>query len=96
MKSGCGVSAIKFMPENVNTLAVGYDDVKILMLDLRASNAVAELDPSGNVTGSVRSMCFSKSGRLLFSAYDSDQIQVWDVCNEQSVGSIKVDPLTMK
>lgn len=35
-KNKCGVSSIRFMPENVNTLAVGYEDASIRVWDLRA------------------------------------------------------------
>ena len=41
-KSKCGVSSIKFMPENINTLAVGYEDAAIKLWDLRAIGKVGK------------------------------------------------------
>ena len=84
-KNKCGVSSIKFMPENVNTLAVGYEDASVKIWDLRAIWPVAKLIDKGYE--SVSSMNFSKSGRLLFSAYSTNVIKVWDLLTETRVGT---------
>jgi WD40 repeat protein len=34
-KNPCGISSVKFMPNNINTLAVGRDDSSINLIDLR-------------------------------------------------------------
>jgi len=68
------------MPENVNTIAVGYEDASIKIWDLRAIDKIAKLtDKDEKFYASVNSMAFSKSGRLLFSAYNNTKIKVWDL-----------------
>ena len=60
------VSVVKFMPENVNMLAVGNNNSEVRLWDLRALGPVATLsDPEDNFE-SAMSLEFSKSGRLLF------------------------------
>jgi WD40 repeat protein len=41
-KNKCGVSSVKFMPESVNTIAVGCDDSSIKLYDLRAIGKVGK------------------------------------------------------
>lgn len=69
MENDCGVSAVKFMPENVNTLAVGYENASIEIWDLRALGKVGNLVENDDKYESVQSLAFSKSGRLLFASY---------------------------
>ena len=79
-----GVSVVKFMPENINTLAVGNNS-EIGIWDLRALGKVSNLiDDNENYVTST-SLAFSKSGRLLFSQYPTD-IKIWDILKEQSCG----------
>ena len=60
------VSVVKFMPENVNMLAVGNNNSEVRLWDLRALGPVATLsDPEDNFESAL-SLEFSKSGRLLF------------------------------
>lgn len=82
----CGASCIKFMPENINTIAVGYEDSSIKLWDLRALGKVGDLD--AQCYDSVKSLQFSKSGRLLFAAYNTNKIKIWDTLLETSVGEI--------
>ena len=42
-KNECGVSSLRFMPENINSIAVGYEDASIEVWDLRALGKVAKL-----------------------------------------------------
>ena len=42
-KNKCGITRVKFMPENVNTLAVGNEDETKKLWDLRALGKVAKL-----------------------------------------------------
>ena len=75
------------MPENVNTLAVGYEDHSIKLWDLRASGRVGKFfEKSSDSFDSVKSMQFSKSGRLLFAAYNTNCIRVWDLLTQSKVG----------
>ena len=41
-KIKCGVSSIKFMPENINTLAVGHEDGSVKIWDLRAIGKIGK------------------------------------------------------
>ena len=41
-KNQCGISTIRFMPDNVNTLAVGRDDSSIIMIDLRTLGKIGK------------------------------------------------------
>jgi WD40 repeat protein len=43
-KSRNGISAIKFMPETLNTIAVGSDDGYVRLWDLRALGKVAKFE----------------------------------------------------
>lgn len=76
------VSAVRFMPENVNTIAVGYDDASIKIWDLRAIGKISKMTEK-NAFESVISMEFSKSGRLLFAAYNNTTVKVWDLLTGQ-------------
>jgi len=42
-KSKCGVNAVRFMPDNINTIAVGYEDSSIKIWDLRTLSKIAKL-----------------------------------------------------
>jgi guanine nucleotide-binding protein G(I)/G(S)/G(T) subunit beta-1 len=74
------------MPENVNTLAVGYEDATIKIWDLRAIGKVGKLTDKGYE--SVQCMSFSKSGRLLFAAYNTNIVKIWDMLTETKVGEL--------
>jgi WD40 repeat protein len=65
-KNPCGISAIKFMPDNVNTLAIGRDDSSINLLDLRTLGKIGKYKEKMNID-SISCLEFSKSGRILFS-----------------------------
>lgn len=80
----CGVSSIKFMPENINTIAVGYEDATVRIWDLRSVWSVGKLNDAEDYAG-VTSMSFSKSGRLLFTAYQTNYVRVWDLLTEKWV-----------
>jgi guanine nucleotide-binding protein G(I)/G(S)/G(T) subunit beta-1 len=82
-KNKCGVSSIRFMPENINTMAVGYEDASVKIWDLRALWAVGRLNDTGYE--SVTSMEFSKSGRFLFSSHNAMKVKCWDVLTETKV-----------
>ena len=88
-KNKCGVSSIRFMPENMNTLAVGYEDASVKIWDLRALWPVAKLNDKGYE--SVTSMAFSKSGRLLFSSHNATKVKVWDILVESKVSEFGGD-----
>ena len=47
-KNQCGISAVKFMPDNVNTLAIGRDDSSINMIDLRTLGKIGKYKEKNN------------------------------------------------
>mmetsp|Transcript_17352 Transcript_17352/g.12404 ORF Transcript_17352/g.12404 Transcript_17352/m.12404 type:complete len:253 (-) Transcript_17352:11-769(-) len=83
-----GVSSVKFMPENVNTIAFGCEDSLIKIYDLRAIGKVGKLKETSEFKN-VSSMSFSNSGRLLFSSYNNNKIKVWDILAESKAGELQ-------
>lgn len=78
-----GVSVVKFMPENINTIAVGNNS-EIGIWDLRALGKVCNLVDNNENYETSTNLAFSKSGRLLFAQYPTD-IKIWDLMKEQTV-----------
>jgi WD40 repeat protein len=69
----------------VNTLAVGCDDSSIKLYDLRAIGKVGKYNEEQGFE-SVQSLCFSSSGRLIFSSYYNNKIKIWDILAEKKAG----------
>jgi WD40 repeat protein len=69
----------------VNTIAIGCDDSSIKLYDLRALGKVGKYKEEGSYE-SVQSLCFSVSGRLLFSSYHNNKIKIWDILTEKKAG----------
>jgi WD40 repeat protein len=65
-KNKCGISSVKFMPDNINSIAIGRDDSSIGLVDLRTLAKVGSYKEKSNISG-ISCLQFSKSGRLLFS-----------------------------
>ena len=80
------VSVVKFMPENMNTIAVGNNS-EIGIYDLRALGKVCNLVDENENYETSTSLAFSKSGRLLFAQYPTD-IKIWDLMTERTVGHV--------
>ena len=74
------------MPENVNTIAVGYEDGTVKIWDLRCTESIGKLKEKKAVYDGIKSLQFSKSGRLLFSAHNSNYVKIWDLLTEDTVG----------
>ena len=92
-KNDCGITAIKFMPDNVNTLAAGQDDSQIKLLDLRTLGEIANFKDDMNISA-ISDIQFSKSGRIMFScSHQSEKIVGWDVLNECQASSFGSDML---
>lgn len=95
-KNVCGISSVRFMPDNVNTIAIGRDDSSINLIDLRTLGRVGKYKEENNID-SISCMQFSKSGRFLFSSSsNANKIVVWDILNEVKAGeidSIGSDPI---
>ena len=80
------INDIKFMPNRETTLAAGDDDGVIRLLDIRAIGSVGEYKAKDKEV--VKSMAFSKSGRILFTAYKGTGLVLWDVITEQIINEI--------
>jgi len=65
-KNKCGISSVKFMPDNINSIAIGRDDSSIGLVDLRTLGKIGSYKEKSNISG-ISCLQFSKSGRLLFS-----------------------------
>ncbi len=71
------------MSRRKSTLAAGDDDGVVRLYDVRAIGKIGEYKtPDQEV---VRSLAFSRSGRLLFVAYKTNTIMLWDVLTEKQV-----------
>ena len=71
------VTTVKFAPNSLSTFAAGSDDSFIRLFDLRMGKEIHKYqDPNNH--NPVRSIEFSKSGRLIFGATSSNTLKVWD------------------
>ena len=77
-----GVGCVKFMLDSVHTIATGCDDSAIKIYDLRAMGKVAKLKEEHSFEA-VSSLAFSRSGRIIFSSYRRNTVNVWDVLTEK-------------
>ena len=89
-KNPCGISCVRFMPENVNTIAVGQEDATVSIWDLRALSPICKFEEDTTYS-SVSSMTFSKSGRFLFTSHSDSVIKTWDLTNEKKICSFGHD-----
>eukprot|EP00978_Attheya_sp_CCMP212_P022696 scaffold68134_cov52-Attheya_sp.AAC.1 len=69
------VNAVSFFPDG-NAIGTGSDDRTCRIFDMRAYGEVNSFLSSG--TSGVTSVDFSKSGRILFSAYNDTNMAAWD------------------
>ena len=70
------INAVSFFP-NGNDFATGSDDCTCRLFDLRAAREIVTYSDD-NVREGVSSVSFSKSGRVLFAAYEDKKIIAWD------------------
>ena len=82
-----GYSAIKFMPENMCTLATGQEDGNVKVWDLRALAPVAQVSHELEDYSGCTSLAFSNSGRVLFTSYKNEIIRPWDILREKEAGN---------
>jgi WD40 repeat protein len=83
--SDSSVSCVKFLPGRYTTLAAGSEDSLIRIYDLRALKELALLKQKADCNNSISSLCFSKSGQLLFaSSSKSYTISIWDIFNDSN------------
>ena len=83
--SDSSVSCVKFLPGRFTTLAAGSEDSSVRIYDLRALKELSLLKKQGEYN-SINSLCFSKSGQLLFaSSSNSNKINCWDIFDETNL-----------
>lgn len=83
--SDSSVNCVKFVPGTLCTLAAGSEEGIIRLYDMRAFGILGEYgkkeEKSNNSTSnSINSICFSKSGQLLFSSSNNfNTINYWNI-----------------
>lgn len=70
------INSVQYFP-NGNTIGTGSDDASCRLFDIRADRELNVYN-SETIREGVTSIAFSKSGRLLFAAYDDKKVIVWD------------------
>jgi len=71
------INAVKFFP-NGKSFCTGSDDSSCMIFDLRARCQIGYFTDEKNRCG-VTSVCFSSTGKFMFSGNDSNYANVWDV-----------------
>jgi len=71
------INAVKFFP-NGKSFCTGSDDSSCMIFDLRARCQIGYFNDERNRCG-VTSVCFSSTGKFMFSGNDSNYANVWDV-----------------
>ncbi|KAG2374104.1 hypothetical protein C9374_011183 [Naegleria lovaniensis] len=70
------INSVQFFP-NGNAFATGSDDCSCRLFDIRAAREVMTYSDD-NVREGVTCISFTKSGRVLFSAYEDKKVIAWD------------------
>ena len=95
-KHHLAVTSLAWSPDPESTiplLASGGEDRRILLWNAETRELVLEF-PTEN-TGQVRSLAFSRDGRLLVSAGDDSDVIVWDTKERQSVAVLSEPALRL-
>lgn len=72
------VNCVKFLPGRLCTLAGGYENSSLCVYDLRTHYNLGEFKKEKGDKSGLESICFSKSGGLLFACYkESNFITFW-------------------
>lgn len=66
-------------------IATASDDASCRIFDLRSGGAVAVLEHA-SAMGPVMDVVFSRSGRLLFAAYEEGKVRAWDTTGSGAIG----------
>lgn len=74
------INSVSFFPDG-NSLATASTDSTCRLFDIRSSRQLACFEAEGNTHNNCSglSVCFSRSGRLLFTSYDDSLLEVWDL-----------------
>lgn len=71
------INAVDMFPDGY-AIGSASDDSTCRLFDMRADRDLMALEMGADVSSPATSVSFSKSGRLLFSGYESNKIVVWD------------------
>lgn len=66
-------------------IATASDDSMCRIFDLRSCGAIAVLEHAGVIDPAL-DVAFSRSGRLLFAAYEDGKVRAWDTTCSGAVG----------
>eukprot|EP00818_Percolomonas_sp_WS_P010832 CAMPEP_0117437464 /NCGR_PEP_ID=MMETSP0759-20121206/1536_1 /TAXON_ID=63605 /ORGANISM="Percolomonas cosmopolitus, Strain WS" /LENGTH=250 /DNA_ID=CAMNT_0005229095 /DNA_START=894 /DNA_END=1646 /DNA_ORIENTATION=- len=75
------INYVDFFPNGLS-FGTGSDDTSCRLFDIRADREIQSYRDK-TIKDGVTSISFSKSGRLLFAAYDDQRVIVWDTITGQ-------------
>jgi len=78
------INCARFYPDG-NAFAIGGDDKFCRLIDIRATQEIANFQRHSETKCTPTSVAFSKSGRLLFVAYDDGVVKVFDTLKGDEV-----------
>lgn len=73
------INSVSFFPGG-NAFGTGSDDSTCRMFDIRCYGEIGVFT-SESISCGITSVCFSKSGRLLFAGYEDNKCIAWDIVN---------------
>jgi len=76
------INTVDFFPDG-NAFGTGSDDSTCRVFDMRCYGEVNKFG-TDSITCGITSVCFSKSGRLLFGGYDDYNVHAWDTLSSGS------------
>jgi guanine nucleotide-binding protein G(I)/G(S)/G(T) subunit beta-1 len=71
------INSVKYFPNGM-LIGTGSDDQSCSLFDVRANQTLTTYSDDTVVKEPVTSMAFSKSGRVMFAAYEDNKIIAWD------------------
>lgn len=73
------INSVSFFPGG-NAFGTGSDDSTCRMFDIRCCGEIGQFF-NESISCGITSVCFSKSGRLLFAGYEDNKCIAWDIAN---------------
>ena len=84
------INSVQFFP-NGNNFATGSDDCTCRLFDIRAAREIMVYSDD-NIREGVTSISFSKSGRVIFAAYEDKKIIAWDTLKGKVLQTLDGSP----